>query len=73
MMYIIIHTVMHMHIHAGPSHLVRISYLTGETPPTPDFYATSPNPLTATGPGLYTHQASATASTPLCVVLPLIP
>ena len=29
--------------------------------------------LTTTGPGLYTHQASATASTSLCVVLPLIP
>ena len=36
-------------------------------------YATSPNPLTTTGPGLYTYQASATASTSLCVVLPLIP
>ena len=33
----------------------------------------SSNPLTSTGPGLYTHQASATASTSLRVVLPLIP
>ena len=33
----------------------------------------APNPLTTTGPGRYTHQASATASTSLCVVLPLIP
>ena len=29
--------------------------------------------LTTTGPGLYTHQASATASTSFCVVLPRIP
>ena len=27
---------------------------------------------TGTGSGLYTHQASATASTSLCVVLPLV-
>ena len=35
---------------------------------------TFPNPLTTTGSGIqiHTHQASATASTSLCVVLPLI-
>ena len=43
-----------------------------DTTPTPDFpLRLRTRALTTTGSGIYTHQASAIASTSLCVVLPL--
>jgi hypothetical protein len=54
-------------------HVTNLLHL-ADAPPTPNFaLRLRTRALTTTGTGLYTHQASATASTSLCVVLPLIP